>query len=444
MSGSSDLRAAAAVPSAADDHGRLLAFLYLCPVGIVEALGSGEILLINAYASQILMPLARATGLANLFEVLSPWTDEVSALMQGFDHERGVVCTSRRVRLHGLEDAGARPVFLSFTIHKLERDRFLVSFYDVSERVAQEQAINEAIEVHAHQAGRIELASTILHDVGNAITGLGTIIGHLVTEPPWPEVAALGRLAELFRGNAGALSRALGEGKGEALVSYAEALLTTIDEREAQWRELAERLSKSLFHVQEILTIQRQLAPHGAATSTHALALADLVQDALTLVEGGLSRRDVRVEVSVPAALPAVVADRTRMIQVLVNLLRNAEDAFDALGDGDPAGGRDRRIEIQAHVTVEERVRLLVRDNGAGFDPDRAGELFARGASNKRGGTGLGLYTSRSTIEAHGGTIAITSPGPGRGATVTIELPAHTDRGTTDASRAEHPGPGRR
>lgn len=432
------------MPSAADEHRRLLAFLYLCPVGIVEAGGSGEILLINAYASQILMPLCRSAGLANLFEVLAPWNGEIAALMQGFAPERGVVCSSQRVRLHGREDAAGRPMFLSFTIHKLERERFLVSFFDVSEGVAQEQAINHAIEVHAHQAGRIELASTILHDIGNAITGLGTIIGQLVTEPPWPELTALGRMADLFRSNAGALSRALGDGKGEALVGYTEALLATLDERQAQWRELAERLSKSLFHVQDILTIQRQLTPDGATTATQALALGDLVHDALTLVGGGLVKRDVQVDVSVPAALPSVAVDRTRMIQVLVNLLKNSEDAFDALAKAEPAETRHRRIEIQAHATDGQRVRLQVRDNGVGFETGGAGALFERGASGKLGGTGLGLYTSRSTIEAHGGTIAIASPGTGHGATVTIELPAHTDRGTSDAARAEHPGPGRR
>ena len=114
------------MPSAADEHGRLLAFLYLCPVGIIEATGSGEILLINAHASRILMPLAHGTGLTSLFEVLAPWTDEVAILMQGFLHERGVVCTSQRVRLHGREEAEGRRTFLSFTIHKLERERFRV------------------------------------------------------------------------------------------------------------------------------------------------------------------------------------------------------------------------------------------------------------------------------------------------------------------------------
>lgn len=414
------------VSSAADDHSRLLAFLYRCPVGIIEALASGEILLINAYASQILMPLVRDGGLSNLLDVLAPWTDEVRAMLAGFEGERGVVCTSHRVRLHGLKDPADRPMFLSFTIHKMESDRFMVSFFDVTERVAQEQAITEAIELHAHQAGRIELASTILHDIGNAITGLGTTIGHLVNEPQWPEVAALSRLVQLFRSNARALSQALGPGKGEALIDYTEALLTALDEREVQWRELAQRLSKSLYHVQEILTIQRQFTPGGMNVAAQALPLNDLVQDALTLTEGGLSKRGVRVQISVPSTIPPISVDRTRMIQVLVNLLKNAEDAFDEIGEAQA----DKLIEIEAQVAAEGRVRLSIRDNGIGFAPARAGELFERGTTSKSKGSGLGLYTSRSTLEAYGGTISIASPGPGLGAAITIELPASADQGS--------------
>ena len=408
------------VSSAADDHSRLLAFLYRCPVGIIEALASGEILLINAYASQILMPLVRDGGLSNLLDVLAPWTGEVRALLAGFEGDRGVVCTSHQVRLHGLKDAEDRPMFLSFTIHKMESDRFMVSFFDVTERVAQEQAITEAIEIHAHQAGRIELASTILHDIGNAITGLGTTIGHLVNEPQWPEVAALSRMVQLFRGNTKALSQALGAGKGEALIDYTEALLTTLDEREVQWRELAQRLSKSLYHVQEILTIQRQFTPDGASAAAQALALNDLVQDALTLTEGGLSKRGVRVQVSVPGGIPPISVDRTRMTQVLVNLLKNAEESFDERAEAQEG----KLIEIDAQVSAGGQVRLRICDNGAGFAPARAGELFERGTTSKPRGSGLGLYTSRSTLEAYGGTISIASPGPGLGATITIELPA--------------------
>lgn len=206
MSTSSDALAS----SAANDHRRLLAFLYRCPVGIIETRASGEILLINAYASQILMPLARDAALDNVHGVLEPWTDEVRRLMEGFHPERGVVCTNHRVHLRGMRDPGDRPMFLSFTVHKMEPDRFLVSFVDISERVAEEQAMAEAIEIQAHQAGRLELASTIMHDIGNAITGLGTVIGSLAGEPRWPETTALRRLVELFGDHARELSQALG------------------------------------------------------------------------------------------------------------------------------------------------------------------------------------------------------------------------------------------
>lgn len=159
--------------------------------------------------------------------------------------------------------------------------------------------------------------------------------------------------------------------------------------------------------------------------------LHDLVHDALVLTEAGLSKREIRVQVSVPATLPRIAGDRTRLLQVLVNLLKNAMESFDH-GDG---GGRERRIDIRGWFQAR-RVWLQIRDSGRGFEPDRADSLLARGVSGKPGGCGLGLYTSRKTITAHQGAMSIESAGPGRGATVTIELPGNPEQGEEPCSRS--------
>jgi signal transduction histidine kinase len=106
--------------------------------------------------------------------------------------------------------------------------------------------------------------------------------------------------------------------------------------------------------------------------------------------------------------------DRQRMDRVATNLLSNALK----FGQGHP---------VEVHVLADgDRVRLAVRDHGVGLPPDAQGRLFGRferlGATG-RPGTGLGLYIVHQLVEAHGGTIHVSSR-PGHGATFTIELPS--------------------
>jgi signal transduction histidine kinase len=108
------------------------------------------------------------------------------------------------------------------------------------------------------------------------------------------------------------------------------------------------------------------------------------------------------------------------MVQVLGNLIRNACESFDQL----EGGTESRRLEIVAKNQKPGWVRVTLIDNGSGFPSERAEAFFERGATTKAHGTGLGLASCRSALESHGGRIWMESAGIGKGATVTIDLPA--------------------
>lgn len=193
----------------------------------------------------------------------------------------------------------------------------------------------------------------------------------------WPEIAALGRLADLFHHNQDALSEALGPGKGPAAVSYVEALVDLLGQREREYRDAARELATTIHHVQEILTIQRQLTRGGSRLPRETLRLHDLVYDALSIAARGLAQQGIRIEVAVPLDLPAVSGDRTRLIQVLVNVLKNAGESFAGAPEPVPAPA----VSIHAR-TVAAGVRLRIRDNGPGFAPERAAWSSARCATS--------------------------------------------------------------
>ncbi len=128
-------------------------------------------------------------------------------------------------------------------------------------------------------------------------------------------------------------------------------------------------------------------------------------------------RIDLRVELLGPP--PTVTADRARLRQTLQNLLLNALRHT-------PAGGR-------IVLSVENKhgvATITVQDNGAGITADHLPRVFDRfyrtdsARDRQSGGAGLGLAIAKATVEAHGGSVAVSSPGPDQGSTFTITLPA--------------------
>ena len=129
--------------------------------------------------------------------------------------------------------------------------------------------------------------------------------------------------------------------------------------------------------------------------------------------------RQVELSVQALANLPAMALDPMRMNQALGNVLRNAIQ-------NTQAGGH---VVLRAELETEESVVISVTDDGTGIEAEDLPHVFERFYRTERsriaglGGTGLGLAIARAIVEAHGGTVAVSSDGLGKGASVTIRLP---------------------
>jgi light-regulated signal transduction histidine kinase (bacteriophytochrome) len=295
----------------------------------------------------------------------------------------------------------------------------LLRVQDAQKLALANEALGVAREAQAVQSGRAEMAVTVLHDIGNAITGIGTRSAQLLAEPVWPETENLARLSTLLQSQATALAPVLGERKAAAVGGLASALERSLRDRETTLREHVRSLVNSVSHIQEILSVQRQYANQGGTGARSRVVLSELVHDAIAIQATVLEKRAVELVRRLAADLPRLSMDRTRMVQVLGNLIQNACESF----DGEEDRGIPRRLEISAENTERGFVRLTLKDSGSGFDPERAHAFFERGTTTKAGGTGVGLASCRSTVESHGGRIWIESAGIGKGATVTLELP---------------------
>ena len=152
-----------------------------------------------------------------------------------------------------------------------------------------------------------------------------------------------------------------------------------------------------------------------SAMMIRQVSVADVIADALEIMAGELRTRGVVVRKR-EFKIPDLLADRVQLVQVLVNLIKNACDAMATLPSN------QRQIEINGGQTREPcRVWLSVRDHGPGVPESDRERIFDPFYTTKSEGTGIGLPVCRTIMSEHGGTIVVENGQPG--ATFKIELP---------------------
>ena len=152
--------------------------------------------------------------------------------------------------------------------------------------------------------------------------------------------------------------------------------------------------------------------------ATEAVDLNEATREVIALSLGDFQKSRVILRTELADDLQSVAADRVQLQQVVLNLLRNALDAMNAVDD------RPRELLIKTERDAGDRVRLSVKDAGIGFDPQAREKLFDAFYSTKDDGMGVGLSVSRSIVENHQGQLwAVLNEGPG--ATFSFSVPCH-------------------
>ena len=148
---------------------------------------------------------------------------------------------------------------------------------------------------------------------------------------------------------------------------------------------------------------------------SEVLKVNELVEDSLRMNAAALKRRDVRI-VSDFQEVPPICVEKHKVLQILVNLIRNANHAVDESG----------RPEKQLTLCIADkdgRIRISVADNGIGIAAENLPRLFTHGCTTRKDGHGYGLHSSARAAADMGGSLTAHSDGPGCGARFTLELP---------------------
>jgi signal transduction histidine kinase len=131
-----------------------------------------------------------------------------------------------------------------------------------------------------------------------------------------------------------------------------------------------------------------------------------------------LARHDVTV-VREYLPVPRVAVEKGKVLQILINLIRNAKYACD---DGQKDNPREKILTMRIEPG-NGLVRLIVRDNGIGIPQENLTRIFAHGFTTRSYGHGFGLHSSALAAKEMKGSLIALSDGPGCGATFVLELP---------------------
>lgn len=263
----------------------------------------------------------------------------------------------------------------------------------------------------ARAGGKSEIATEVLHDVGNTMQGLRTASSLLSNGLQGRVFTDAQRLEDLLLAHREDLGDWIAQdATGRKVPTFVLALLAALlRERDTMANHVA-AIAEALAHVEGLLDRQRQHA--GKAGIEERVRVGDLFDDALRLAR---IRPDLAT-VCEGATDAAVIVERHRLVAALVNLLRNAEEAIPL--------GRKGRIELAATVAADGGLCITVTDDGVGIAAEDLTRVFALGFSTKPRGSGVGLHSCATTLAELGGSTRAESDGVGRGARVILRLPA--------------------
>ena len=291
----------------------------------------------------------------------------------------------------------------------------------VSERTAELEATHKQLLEVARKAGMAEVATGVLHNVGNVLTSVNVSANVASERLRTSKLGGLVKAANVLRDHEHDLAAFLtSDEKGKVLPSYLLKVATLVhDEHQSLASELGS-LSENVEHIKQIVAMQQSYARSSAVTEV--VDPADVVEDAVRMNEAAFGRHGVRLERDY-GPKRRLTLDRHRILQILINLLSNAKYAMDAV----PV--EDRRITLRVSEVGGDaggggrHVRVQVTDRGVGIAPEHLTRIFSHGFTTRVDGHGFGLHTSALAAQDMGATLTAHSDGPGKGATFTLELP---------------------
>lgn len=350
-------------------------------------------------------------------------------ILEEGDAVRGIL-----VSFHDVTDVDQAKAQLREAITKLEQSQFKVVaqneqlerindtlLQEIEERKriqAEREDLNRKLLERSRSVGMADVASTVLHNVGNVLNSLNISVDvamRALKRVPVDDIAVIASLLQQHRHE---LVQYLSEdAQGKQIPAY----LVMLAESVTQNQTLVEReligLSRNVDHIRHVVNRQVHLA-RPERMMCEPVRFRELMEQALAIYRPALDRRGCEIVERYDKDLEGF-CDRHQVLQILVNLVSNAQNAMDAVPN------QSHRLTLHVGVAKDRPgfVRFEIVDTGVGIAGEHLPRLFTQRFTTRSDGHGIGLHSAALAAKSLGGTLQAKSDGLGRGATFMLDLP---------------------
>jgi len=312
-----------------------------------------------------------------------------------------------------------RPLFLG----RDRRQRHLLGV--ATDITARKEAQQQRDELHqqlllaSRQAGMAEVATGVLHNVGNALNSINVATEMIASRIRGSRAGLLSKASALLEAHADDLPGFLsGDPQGRNMPSFLGALATQLLKEQTEMGVDVQALKSHIEHIKEVVAMQQVYARVGGFREK--VPVSRLVEDSLQLNHQALLRHRVKLERDYRID-PELEIERHKVLQILVNLINNAKASCKE------SEQQDSRICLRIRGGEANYVVVEVEDNGVGIPGENLTNIFSHGFSTRKDGHFFGWHHAANTAKELGGSIRVHSGGPGKGATFSLWLPLVTE-----------------
>ena len=289
---------------------------------------------------------------------------------------------------------------------------------EIEERKRMEvevERIHRELLVASRQAGQAEVASSVLHNVGNVLNSVNVSTALIRDHLEQLRSSNLDEAAQMIREHTDDLGRFLtADEKGRHFPRYLSEVSQYLSHEQEYLLNEINGLAQNVEHINEIVAMQQNYA---SVSGVHEkVAVSEVVENGITMNMGAFSRHGIKV-VREYEPVEFLTVDKHKMLQILVNILRNAKYACDE------SGRAEKVVTVRIKRAGKEHVCIEIADNGVGIPPENLTRIFSHGFTTREHGHGFGLHSAALAAKDMGGSLAVHSEGVGKGATFTLELP---------------------
>ncbi len=287
-----------------------------------------------------------------------------------------------------------------------------------NDKIAEEKIreLNQQISSTARRAGMAEVAATILHNIGNILNSSNVSITMLKNSFNQQYQQKLLRVFSMLLQHSNDLVNFLTHNaKGKLIPKYIISLSKIMQEDSRNNLNEIDSLKNDLKHISQIVNMQKSVS--GLSNLKEKVYFPDVLDIALNMSMSGSNNETINISKKFDDC-PLIDADKSKLLQILVNIIQNARDAV-LFNPADIA----KEIELVINKTSNNMIRFLIKDNGVGINPEDLNRIFSFGFTTKINGHGFGLHSASLSVREMGGSLIAESLGEGLGAQFILTLP---------------------